>query len=89
MPQYKIVQRKGKWQTRNPYISNDPFYFDIIVDIKNGYMQISDPGTGGGSQNYTFTLFYAKKKRIFLGIQYESFGTIEGIFTKPVNIHFP
>jgi len=43
---YGVKQHGGRWQSHNLY-SGEPI--DIVVDTANGYIQIVDEGTGGGS----------------------------------------
>lgn len=64
------LQKKGtKWQTES--LADYPL--EPIVDIKNGFIQISDEGTGGGSLVETITLFRKADQGAIIGISIESF----------------
>ena len=89
IPKYKLLKRKGRWVTQNPDFQNNKYYFNIIVDIRNGFIQISDPETGGGYETYTCTLFIDTKRNRYLAIHHEtSGGTIGSIFQEPQHFRF-
>lgn len=54
-PAYPLRESKGKWTSVSP--STDEPLEDVIVDLKNGFIQIVDPGTGGGDWTINCVLF--------------------------------
>ncbi|MCB0478428.1 MAG: hypothetical protein KDC84_09710 [Crocinitomicaceae bacterium] len=51
--EYKITKTGEKYQTVG--ITEEPF--DVTVDFKNGYIEIKDEGTGGGTLFYQVVLY--------------------------------
>lgn len=51
--EYKISKNGDKYQTIG--ITETPF--DVTVDFKNGYIEIQDDGTGGGTVTHQIVLF--------------------------------
>jgi len=58
-PQFSIghplKQEDGKWFTESNF-TEEPFEV-TVVDVKNGYIEFTDPGTGGGDLTSQFVLF--------------------------------
>ncbi len=53
-PGYPLQEKNGKWRTRSR-ITEQPI--NAVVDIKNGYIEIEDEGTGGGTTTCRVVLF--------------------------------
>lgn len=69
-----VFQKKGNaWKTTSPITDAE---LDCTVDLKNGYITVSDPGTGGGTITQEIALFCAKKGESYLGINITSFDGI-------------
>jgi hypothetical protein len=52
---HPLKQQNGKWMTQSNF-TEEPFEV-AVVDVKNGYIEFTDPGTGGGDLTYQFVLF--------------------------------
>ncbi len=50
----KIYLKNGKWKTKSTAEYEMPIK---TIDIKNGYLEICDNGTGGGQFDYKIVLF--------------------------------
>ncbi len=70
---YDLQQKGGKWVTS----SIDEYEIDPVVDIQNGYIEILDEGTGGGSIHEIITLFRKADKSPLIGI---SLGGFDGLY---------
>lgn len=71
---YDIQQREGQWVT----LSDPGPAVKPVVDIKNGYLQLKDHGTGGGTLEQTLALFRDKAGSDLLGLtirQFDGVGT--------------
>lgn len=65
--EYPLVETKGKWKAISP--SNDEILLeDVVVDLKNGYIEITDPGTGGGEWTTRCVLFRMANGTPVLGL---------------------
>ncbi len=61
---YKIVKKGNDWKTT----SNADYEIPVTVDFKNGYIEIEDDGTGGGSVHTQVVLFRTIDKGELIGI---------------------
>lgn len=52
---HPLTEQNGKWMTQSNF-TEEPFEV-AMVDVKNGYIEFTDPGTGGGDLTYQFVLF--------------------------------
>ncbi len=66
---YSLKKAKGGWITH----SLAGYGLQPVVDIKNGYIQIDDEGTGGGSVTETVVLFRKADKEALIGVGIEEF----------------
>ena len=70
---YKLIYKNKKWVT-NSFAGIE---FETVVDIKNGFIEIDDQGTGGGSIKYQVVLFATKNKKDYIGISKIMEGAVE------------
>ena len=61
---YDVTYNNGQYSS----VSLAGYNFDAVVDIKNGYIEISDEGTGGGSIYQQIVLFRAATREPLIGI---------------------
>ncbi|MBP9078305.1 MAG: hypothetical protein KBG02_15660 [Haliscomenobacter sp.] len=64
--EYPLQESKGKWVCLSPSTS-EPLE-DIVVDLNNGFIQIVDPGTGGGDWTIQCVLFRMANGAPVLGL---------------------
>lgn len=69
-PGYPLTQKNGQWTSISPD-TEEPI--DAVVDIKNGFIEIVDPGTGGGEWTYRVVLFRMADGNPLLGITHTFF----------------
>lgn len=62
---YPLQEKKGRWYSISP-ITEEPF--DIVVDIPNGFIEIADDGTGGGTFQIQVVLFRMENGQAVLGV---------------------
>ena len=74
---YLLTRKSGEWFTQ----SSADYEMPVIVDIANGYIEISDEGTGGGSNFIQVVLFRKMDKTPCVGI---TLGGFNGIFLKAI-----
>jgi hypothetical protein len=68
---YGLSYNNGKYSS----VSLAEYSFDVIVDIKNGYIEISDEGTGGGSIYQQIVLFRSENREPLIGITIGGFNS--------------
>ncbi|WP_157698909.1 hypothetical protein [Bernardetia litoralis] len=61
---YKLFKKGNDWKTT----SNADYEMSATVDFKNGYIEIDDDGTGGGTVNVQVVLFRTIDKRELIGV---------------------
>lgn len=61
---------KGSWQAKSPATDEK---LNPVVDIPGGYIQVSDPGTGGGTYVQETALFITRSGAAYLGVNEKSF----------------
>jgi hypothetical protein len=64
-PPYALKESGGKWMTRSDS-TEEPF--EAVVDLKNGFIEIVDTGTGGGDWTYRVVLFRTAADEPVIGI---------------------
>lgn len=69
-PPYALKESGGKWMTR-ANSTEEPF--EAVVDLKNGFIEIVDSGTGGGDWTYRVVLFRTAKDEPVIGITHTFF----------------
>ncbi|MFH0974699.1 MAG: hypothetical protein V1874_02830 [Spirochaetota bacterium] len=74
---YKLQQKNNKWITR----SNVGYDFEVIVDIKNGYLNIMDSGTGGGTGTQEVALYSTNAGSDIVGVNLITFDGIDSACT--------
>jgi hypothetical protein len=62
---YPLREQKGRWYSISP-TTEEPF--DIVVDIPNGFIEIADEGTGGGTFQIQVVLFRMENGKAVLGV---------------------
>ncbi len=67
--EYKITKKGDKYQTQG--ITEEPF--DVVVDFKNGYIEIKDEGTGGGTLFYQIVLFRKADGSALIAVSKQNF----------------
>lgn len=70
--EYKITKKGSKYVT----MSNADYEMGATVDMKNGFIEINDDGTGGGSVNVQVVLFLDNDKGAYIGYSRFSFDGI-------------
>lgn len=70
---YQLFFKNNKWIT----YSSEGYEIMPVVDIKNGYINIDDPGTGGGESTLTVALFRKNDGSALIGVSYY---TNDGIY---------
>lgn len=68
---YELTYNNGKYSV----VSLAGYNFDATVDIKNGYIEISDEGTGGGSIYQQIVLFRTANRSPLIGITIGGFNS--------------
>lgn len=63
---YELKERNGTWTTQSPD-TGEPIA-SVVVDIKNGFIEILDEGTGGGEWTYRMALFRMADGNPVIGI---------------------
>ncbi len=69
--EYVLKQANGQWTCLSPS-SQEPLE-GVVVDIKNGFIEIVDPGTGGGDWTFRVVLFRMADGNPLLGITHTFF----------------
>jgi len=69
-PGYPLKEVNGKWMSLSPD-TEEPI--EATVDIKNGFIEIVDPGTGGGDWTFRVVLFRMANGAPVLGITHTFF----------------
>lgn len=69
---FELEQKRGKWITK----SCADYDIEPLVDLRNGYLSIEDPGTGGGTIVQEAALFLTSDRRFFLGVSLTEFDGI-------------
>ncbi|MEJ5284472.1 MAG: hypothetical protein WHS77_05415 [Brevinematales bacterium] len=77
---YKISRKNNKYYT----ISCNGEEMDVVVDIKNGYLDVVDEGTGGGTYEIYMALFKSSDKKDYVLI-YQS--SMDGIGIDQSNLY--
>mgnify|MGYP005839187629 CR=1 FL=1 len=70
---YSLLKRRDKWISK----SIADYEFEVIVDIKNGFIEINDEGTGGGNILIQVVLFRKADRSPIIGI---TMGGFNGIY---------
>jgi hypothetical protein len=66
-----VFEKKGSaWRTSSPITDGE---LDCVVDLKNGYISVSDPGTGGGTITQEIALFLDNKGGSVIGVNITTF----------------
>jgi hypothetical protein len=60
----------------------------VLVDDKNGFLEIKDSGTGGGILVYQLAIFKNAKKQDVLAVNYYAYEDLEHGMIEGGNIHF-
>ena len=61
--EYKITKKGSKFVTK----SNADYEMGVTVDMKNGFIEVNDEGTGGGSITIQVVLFLDDNKGAYIG----------------------
>jgi hypothetical protein len=69
-PGYPLTQENGQWTSVSPD-TQEPL--PALVDIKNGFIEIVDPGTGGGEWTYRIVLFRMADGNPVIGVTHTFF----------------
>ncbi len=69
-PGYALKETNGRWHSASPDTGEA---LDATVDLKNGFIEIVDPGTGGGDWTYRVVLFRMANGEPVLGITHTFF----------------
>lgn len=69
--EYALRQVNGKWTCLSPS-TQEPLE-GVVVDTKNGFIEIVDPGTGGGDWTFRVVLFRMADGNPLLGITHTFF----------------
>lgn len=72
---YELTERDGKWVTN----SSADYEMPVVVDIQNGFIEISDEGTGGGSNLVQVVMFRKSDQNPCIGI---CLGGFNGMFSE-------
>lgn len=72
---YVLRQIGSTWETD----SIAEYTINPVVDLKNGFVSINDPGTGGGSIIYEVALFLTRSRQPILGVSMRNF---DGVFAE-------
>ncbi len=67
---FTLVQRHGVWTSTSPITEAE---LEVIADIKNGYLYVADPGTGGGTIIHELALFKADGGKEYIGVNLKEF----------------
>ncbi len=70
---FEFTKKGSAWKTTSPVTEAD---LDCTVDLKNGYIEVSDPGTGGGTLTQEIALFVNKMRESFIGVNITTFDGI-------------
>jgi hypothetical protein len=70
---YKLFKKGNDWKTT----SNADYEMPATVDFKNGYIEIEDDGTGGGTVHVRVVLFRTIDKGELIGVTTDRF---DGVF---------
>jgi len=70
---FEFTKKGTAWKTTSPITEAE---LDCTVDLKNGYMEVSDPGTGGGTLTQEMALFINKMRESFMGVNITTFDGI-------------
>lgn len=70
---FEITNKNGKYFTN----SNADYEFEVIVDIKNKYLEIEDQGTGGGTTSQQFAIFLRSGQNPVFGLYESKFDGID------------
>ncbi len=62
---FTFYRDKGAWQVKSPATDAE---LSPVVDLPGGYIQVSDPGTGGGTYTQETALFITRSGAAFLGV---------------------
>ncbi len=70
---YSLEYKNGKWFTE----SVAEYQITPVVDIRNGFIEIQDDGTGGGTTTLQVVLYRKKDGSALIGVSYNLF---DGVF---------
>lgn len=62
---FDFFRKNTAWKARSPATQEE---IDPVIDIKNGFISIADPGTGGGTFFQEVALFTARNGAIVIGV---------------------
>jgi hypothetical protein len=62
---FSLKQKNGKWTSISPITEEE---ISTVVDAKNGFIQITDEGTGGGTQQTTVVLYRKANKDAVIAV---------------------
>ena len=71
--QFEFTKSGSAWKTISPVTEAG---LECTVDLKNGYIEVSDPGTGGGTITQEIALFTNKMRESFMGVNITTFDGI-------------
>ncbi len=67
---FVFYRDRGAWRTKSPVTDVE---LSPVVDIPGGYLQVSDPGTGGGTYIQETALFITRSGAAYLGVNETTF----------------
>ena len=70
---FSFYRRDGAWKARSPMTEEE---IEPVIDIKNGYLSVTDPGTGGGTYFQEAALFTARNGTIVIGVNKRLFNGV-------------
>ena len=70
---FEFTKKGNAWKTISPVTEAE---LDCTVDLKNGYIEVSDPGTGGGTLIQEMAIFINKMRESFMGVNITTFDGI-------------
>ncbi len=67
---FTFYRDKGGWRVKSPITDTA---LKPVVDVPGGYIQVSDPGTGGGTYTQEAALFITRSGAAYLGVNETTF----------------
>jgi hypothetical protein len=68
--QFVFTKKGNSWKTTSPITDVE---LECTVDLANGYLEVTDQGTGGGSLIQEVALFISGKGESFIGVSITTF----------------
>jgi hypothetical protein len=68
--QFVFEKKDSIWVTSSPRTESE---LDCVVDLKNGFIRVSDPGTGGGTVTQEIGLFHDARGQSYIGVNITTF----------------